>query len=90
MSPDAVVLAWGAPDNRYEGFRNSMPTQRWDYLADRAIYTQSSFGYYGYGRRSYSHLGFGLEPDVIFVPYQYASVWFVNGRVDAWERGRRN
>ena len=88
MSADAVLLAWGAPDRRYEGFRNALPTERWDYLADRPIYTHSSFGYYGYGSRAYSHFGMALEPDVIFVPYQYASAWFIKGRVDAWERGR--
>jgi hypothetical protein len=89
MSPDAVMLAWGPPDRRFEGMRNSKKIERWDYTGTQPVYSSyysSSFGY-GYGRRGYSSIDLALGPEVTYVPYHFASVWFVNHRVDAWEKG---
>lgn len=94
MSPDAVTLAWGVPDQRFEGSKNSKHSERWDYAASRPVYSTPYFGGFGYGyggsgpygRGSYS--GFALGPEVAYVPYRFASVWFVSGRVDSWERSR--
>lgn len=91
MSPDTVTLAWGYPDRRFEGYRNSKRSERWDYSGSRPVYTTSFYGGYGYGRygrRGYSGLGLGFGPEVTYIPHHLASVWFVNNRVDSWERAR--
>lgn len=91
MSPEAVLLAWGSPANKSEGFRNGRDTERWEYAGTRPVYTTHFGGGYGrgfYGPYRYSGVGMGLGPDVTYVPYRRASVWFVNGRVDEWERLR--
>ena len=33
-------------------------------------------------------VGFGVGPEVAYVPYRVGSVWFINHRVDSWERAR--
>ncbi len=33
-------------------------------------------------------LGFGFGPEIAYIPYRVASVWFINNRVDSWERAR--
>jgi hypothetical protein len=94
MSPEAVTLAWGDPAQRFEGSKNSRKTERWDYRGTQAVYGTNfyggygygGFGPYGYGR--YSSMGFGLGPEIAYVPYRIASVWFVDDRVDSWERAR--
>lgn len=96
MGPEAVTLAWGGPDQRFEGSKNSKRSERWDYAASRPVYPTNFFGGFGYGygsygpygRGSYSGIGFGLGPEIAYVPYRVASVWFVSGRVDSWERVR--
>ncbi len=96
MTPDGVMFAWGLPAQRFEGSRDSKMMERWDYTATRPVYSTNFFGSYGYGyggrrpygHRSYSGLGFGMGPEVAYVPYHVASVWFINHRVDSWERAR--
>lgn len=93
MSPDAVRLAWGDPAQRFEGSKNSRVTERWDYSGSRPVYTTNFYGAYGYGYSPYgygrySSFGYGLTPEVAYVPYRIASVWFINNRVDSWERAR--
>jgi hypothetical protein len=93
MSPDAVMLAWGFPNQRFEGSKDSKRTERWDYTSLRPVYATNYFGGFGYGygpygRYGYSGLGYGLGPDVAYIPDRVASVWFVSNRVDAWERVR--
>ena len=96
MSPNAVLLAWGSPSMRYEGYQKGRAAQRWDYTAAHPVYTNQYFGAYsfgGYGHYGhyaypYSGYGFGFGPEVAYLPYCKASVWFVDGRVDAWERLR--
>jgi hypothetical protein len=95
MSPDAVTLAWGPPDQRFEGSKNGKHTERWDYAGSRPVYSSNyfggfgyGFGGYGYGRYGYSGLGWGLGPQVEYIPYRVASVWFTNHRVESWERLR--
>lgn len=90
MSQDAVELAWGPSDRRFVGSRGSHSTERWDYMSSRPVYT-ANFGAYGYGYRNYYHghysaLGYGFGPEVTYIPYRRASVWFVDGRVDSWEQ----
>lgn len=97
MTRDAVYLAWGAPAGTFQGSKHGKMTERWDYVGSRPVYSTTFYGAYGYGhgpyglygRYGYSGLGYGLGPEVAYVPYRIASVWFVNSRVDSWERRAR-
>lgn len=94
MSRDAVWLAWGAPAQRFEGARDARSTERWDYTGTQPVYHTTFAGGYGrygpygpYGRYgAYSAFAFG--PEIAYIPYRRASVWFLDGRVEAWERVR--
>ncbi len=91
MGRDAVSLAWGSPSARIDGFRNGEVMERWDYNGRQAVTTYNTFGgysrgYYGPYRSSGYRAGFG--PEVTYIPYRRASVWFVDGKVNAWERMR--
>jgi len=92
MPRDAVLLAWGHPNQRYEGSKNGKSIERWDYVGSRPIYTSNFYGGYGfagygpYGR--YSALGYGVGPEIAYVPYHLASIWFANSQVDSWERAQ--
>ncbi len=89
MSQDAVLLAWGAPGQQYQGSKNGKSAARWDYLGSRPVYSNWSGIGYGYGPYGYSRYGYAsLGPDVTYLPYRLASVWFEDDRVDAWERAR--
>lgn len=93
MPPDAVYLAWGSPSRSFQGSKAGKNTERWDYVGSRAVYSPGFYGAYGYspyghhGPHGYGY-GFGISPEIAYVPYRAASVWFVNDRVDAWERIR--
>lgn len=91
MSQDAVYLAWGAPSRVFQGSKDNRLTERWDYAGTRPVYTNTFYGSYGrycgpYRRFGYSGIGWG--PEVAYIPYRIASVWFIDGRVDSWERVR--
>lgn len=93
MPKDGVLIAWGTPASRFEGYENRRSTERWSYAGSRPVYTTGFYGGYydywgyGYGRR-YSPYGyrFAVAPEVVYVPYTRATVTFVNDRVDSWER----
>ena len=93
MSKDGVLLAWGTPASHFEGSEQGRFIERWDYAGSKPVMTSSySGGFYdywgyGYGRR-YSPYGysFAVGPEVVYVPYTKATVSFVKGRVDSWER----
>lgn len=89
MSKDAVFLAWGDPAQRMEGRKEGKSMERWDYAGTRPVYTGGVYGGYGSGPwryGSYHGVGFGLGPEVTYLPYRRASVWFVGDQVDSWER----
>ncbi len=91
MSKEAVLLAWGSPAARIEGLRNGKFSERWNYEGRQAVTHHHFFGGYtsgGYGRYGYSGYNAGFGPEVTYIPYVSASVWFVDGRVDEWERQR--
>jgi len=96
MTADAVLLAWGEPDRRFEGSSDKKTTARWDYFGTAPIYGPGYFygGYgFGYGRyapydQGFPGWGYALGPEVVYVPDRLASVWFANQRVDSWERTR--
>ena len=91
MHPDAVALAWGSPSAQIEGLRNGRRMERWDYEGSEPVMTNSFYGGYRsgiYGPYRYSGVGAGFGPRVTYVPVRKASVWFIGGRVDEWERIR--
>lgn len=92
MSKDGVFIAWGPPSSSYLGNKDGKSSERWDYTGSRPVYTTSffgGFGYWPYGyRHPYSYYGAGVGPEVTYIPYTRASVWFVNDRVDSWEQIR--
>lgn len=92
MSPTAVEIAWGLPSQRFEGYKDGKSTERWDYTGSKPVYSTSFYSGWGYGPYGpygrYSTLGYGIGPEVVYVPYRMASVWFINNRVDAWELNR--
>jgi hypothetical protein len=89
MPPPAVLLAWGPPARRFEGFQSGKTTERWDYSGAYPVYSQRFYGGYGYGRYGrFPAAAYGLGQEVTYVPYHKASVWFVSKRVDAWERSQ--
>ena len=96
MPPDAVSLAWGEPSTIFQGSREGQSTERWDFTTSQPVYVTGLYGGFGYGSAGYGlggHLGypvagFGAGPDIAYVPQRVATVWFVNQRVDSWERAR--
>ena len=91
MTPDAVYLAWGAPARTFQGSKNGRTTERWDYAGTRPVYYNNFYGSYGryygpYGRHGYYGMGWG--PEVAYIPYRIGSVWFIDHKVDSWERAR--
>lgn len=94
MPQDAVHLAWGRPSRVFQGSKDGKLTERWDYAGSRPVYYTNFYGSYGgycgpYRRHGYyGGYGLGFGPEVAYIPYRIASVWFINGRVDSWERAR--
>jgi hypothetical protein len=90
MPPSAVYLAWGRPSRDYMGEEGGTSTRVWDYAGAQPVYSTNYFGSYGYGRygrygRS-RYYGYDISPQVTYVPYRKATVWFRNDRVTKWER----
>ncbi len=85
MSPVAVLIAWGAPDQKLNGVMDGKPTERW-------IYTQSGSGWslgIGVGGfHGHRHSGIGTGLGVNFPVTGKApvakSVLFTNGKVESW------
>jgi hypothetical protein len=88
MPTAAVALAWGAPDRRFDGSDGKATTSRWDYDGARPIYTTGMYGGYGYGYRGRDRYAYSLVPEVTYIPYRRASVWFRNDLVTRWESSR--
>ncbi len=100
MSMRGVSLAWGDPSRRYSGSRSGKSTERWIYTGSRPVVTNTfiaGYGWGGYGRfpqgagvgprgLGYRSIDFGLGPQIDYVPEDRATVLFVNGRVESWER----
>jgi hypothetical protein len=90
FSRDAVLLAWGSPGEVYSGFKDGKQLERWDYIGTRPVH-MTHFGggwHHGWGPYGCPHDAFDFGPDIAYLPYRYATVWFADGRVDAWERAR--
>lgn len=66
-------------------------TERWDYAGSRPVYFNNFHGSYGRFSGPYRRGGFwgaGWGPEVAYIPYRIGSVWFIDSRVDSWERAR--
>lgn len=91
MSKDAVWMAWGDPDRKYEGAIKGKRTERWDYISSEPVVSAGmGFGYTrfrGYPYRGYGY-GMDLGPNLIYVPRRFGTVIFSGGKVDSWERLR--
>lgn len=88
MPSRAVYLAWGRPQRSYTGAEGSTPTMVWEYDGTRPVYTNHFYGGYGMGPYPYSgyYRTFAYGPDVTYIPYRRATVWFKRDRVTKWER----
>jgi hypothetical protein len=77
MSRNAVWLAWGAPEQRVNGYARGNTTENWVY------YTTTTYPYgYGYG---YGYGGFGYGP----YGYGYPGFWGGGVGVFRTHHGRR-
>lgn len=94
MPPEAVFLAWGRPNREYAGADETSQTLRWDYHGSEPVttthlgfaYGRSRYrGPYGYYGPAYDY---AFAPQVTYLPYLKAAVWFRDGRVTRWERSR--
>ena len=93
MTQDAVALAWGEPAERFAGTKGKARTERWDYEDSRPLYAAPSFydypgPYDPYHRHRHQGEGWGMGPEMVYVPYRTGSVWFLDDRVESWERVR--
>lgn len=95
MSPAAVRLAWGNPSREYEGADGQTSTRIWEYEGSKPVYSTGFYSdvgynrYYRYGRRYYGpYDAYTVSPQVDFVPYRRATVWFSRDKVSRWERAR--
>ncbi len=90
MSREAVFLAIGRPDRVSTGRRNGKNFERWTYVGQQAVTTQT-FGMGWGGRWGGGWCGPFNDPFmmggpmVTYIPYEAASVDFVDGRAVGWE-----
>ena len=61
MSPEAVYIAWGRPDNKTEGQDEKKRYQQWTYNSLSPVFVNNvGFGYgRGFGRGRFGRRGFG-------------------------------
>jgi len=65
MTKNAVFLAWGNPDRKFESFTEGEKLEKWSYTKLSPVYSQRFSGSFGYGhrrgfgrRRSFGRSGF--------------------------------
>lgn len=87
MSPDAVYLAWGAPNNSpFYGEKDGKKFTKWVYSALMPVYNPTPMFWGGsyWGPRGW-YGGSAMWNDVSYVPVNVAYVLFENDKVTAWE-----
>lgn len=92
MSMDAVYFAWGKPAVVANETRMRKETTRWDYAQTKPVFHDPD-AYTSYGRAfanpSYpDQLTTAIRSTHNPAPYRTATVWFVDGKVQEWERLR--
>lgn len=85
MTPNAVLLAWGAPDSQIHGEKDGRKLERWIYRGYETVTVMSDpigpyMGPYGWYDPFYP------RTSTAYVPTQAAYVEFVNGKVSSWEK----
>jgi hypothetical protein len=96
MSPDAVYLAWGRPDEIGHASRNGKPLETWVYLETTEV-RRAGVGFgvgtgYGFGRYDDCY---GIDPffsagnDYEYREFVAAKVEFEDQKVVSWERNLR-
>lgn len=92
MNRDAVMLAWGRPEQPpIIGQRNGQMYETWRYVDHKPVYTDHiGFGMGAYHHRRHWHHSYYpyTETDVTYVPVEVAEVTFVNGFVTEWKSAR--
>jgi len=93
MTKEAVFLAFGRPDRVATGRKGGKDFEKWTYLGQRAVTTQTfgmGFGAWGGGWGG-GYCGPYYDPFLMggpvttYIPYDAASVDFAAGRVTGWE-----
>lgn len=86
MTPDAVYLAWGAPNSEtVYGEKKGVKTERWVYLSYEPVTVMPVWGGFSCGYPGWDS-SFSVFADTAYVPYPSAYVEFENGKVTEWER----
>ncbi|MBE6419233.1 MAG: hypothetical protein E7031_03805 [Akkermansiaceae bacterium] len=86
MSPDAVYLAWGAPNSEpVYGEKKGVKTERWIYLDYEPVTVMSAGGGFTYGYPGW-YGPFSVFSGTAYVPSPSAYVEFENGKVTEWEK----
>lgn len=94
MPPQAVTLAWGKPGTTFVGSQGNKTVEKWAYSNLEPVYSQTTpaapwFGGY-YGPRARNYYGYygwsGPSTTITYLPVNYATVNFINGRVTSWEK----
>lgn len=92
MSMNAVHFAWGKPATITRETRNQQETTRWDYVRSKPTFNDPD-AYTSYARAfadptSSDQLTTPKRSSRALIPNRSATVWFVDGKVDEWERIR--
>lgn len=90
MTPEAVLLAWGEPDQKLAGRMNGKNTERWLYTSGGSGWSIGLGGGGFHGRDSGVGTGVGLTMPLGGKPPATSSVLFENGKVIGWEGVRKN
>lgn len=93
MSPQAVFLAWGYPENApYHGEKGGKKYTKWVYSRLKPIYNPMPAMWYGsyWGTRGWYGGGSWWGNDITYIPENTAYVLFENGKVTSWEAKNKN
>ncbi len=88
MSPDAVKLAWGAPNSIESGQSKGVYEQKWVYSTLYPV-SRPCFPYGGYRHgwyRPYPYYGYGGYQETDYIPVMTGYVQFRNNKVVSWEK----
>ncbi len=83
MSPQAVFLAWGAPNSQpYVGQKGKTRVERWVYTRLQPVTVMNNWPGPYWGRYGWYY---DMGPDTAYIPRTTATVTFENEKVVSWE-----
>ncbi len=83
MSPQAVYLAWGAPNSQpYVGQTGKKRVERWVYTTLQPVTVMNNWPHPYWGRYGWYD---AMGPDTAYIPRTTATVTFENEKVVSWE-----